>query len=160
MTTPWICCSPRRCCGPVFIEPTLDRGGGDAMADEPKDQPPTPEILEELRTIVAKAKGGDESVLPRLRQLLDAHPRIWQTYGDLGAQAEMAWVAMIAGQNLHLRECLLRKIASMKNELAGVAASPLEQLVIGRVVVCWLQLQFADCLEAQTSGESINLATF
>jgi hypothetical protein len=48
----------------------------------------------------------------------------------------------------------------MKSELAGAAASPLEQLVIGRVVVCWLQLQFADCLEAQTSGESINLATF
>jgi hypothetical protein len=130
------------------------------MADEPKDQPPTPEILEELRIIVAKAKGGDEAVLPRLRQLLDAHPRIWQTYGDLGAQAEMAWVAMISGKNLHLRECLLRKIAGMKNELAGAAASPLEKLVIGRVVVCWLQLQHADCLEAQAGGESINVATF
>jgi hypothetical protein len=130
------------------------------MADEPKDQPPTPEILGELRTIVAKAKGGDESVLPRLRQLLDAHPRIWQTYGDLGAQAEMAWVAMIAGKNLHLRECLVRKIAAMKDDLAAASASPLEQLVIGRVVVCWLQLQHADCLEAQAGGESIHLATF
>jgi hypothetical protein len=130
------------------------------MAKEEKDQAPTPEVLSELQGIVAKAKGGDESVLPRLRELLDAHPRIWQTYGDLGAQAEMAWAAMIAGQNLHLRECLLRKIASMKNELAAASASPLEQLVIGRVVVCWLQLQHADCLEAQTGGESINLATF
>jgi hypothetical protein len=129
------------------------------VADEPKDQRPTPEILEELRTIVAKAKGGDESVLPRLRELLDAHPRIWQTYGDLGAHAEIAWVAMIAGKNLHLRECLLRKIAAMKDELAGAAASPLEQLVIGRVVVCWLQLQHADCLEAQARGESIHFAT-
>jgi hypothetical protein len=130
------------------------------MAKEEKDQAPAPELLNELKGIVAKAKDGDETVLPRLRELLDAHPRIWQTYGDLGAQAEMAWVAMIAGKNLHLRECLLRKIASMKNDLAGAAASPLEQLVIGRVVVCWLQLQHADCLEAQTGGDSIHLATF
>ena len=48
----------------------------------------------------------------------------------------------------------------MKNELAGAAASPLEHLVIGRVVVCWLQLQFSDCIEAQAGGESIHLATF
>jgi hypothetical protein len=130
------------------------------MDKEEKDQAPTPEVLSELQGIVAKAKSGDERVLPRLRQLLDAHPRIWQTYGDLGAQAEMAWITMIAGKNLHLRECLLRKIAAMKDDLAGAAASPLEKLVIERVVVCWLQLQHADCLEAQTGGESINLATF
>ena len=49
------------------------------MADDVKDQPPTPEALTELRAIVAKAKGGDETALPRLRELLDAHPRIWLT---------------------------------------------------------------------------------
>src|SRR5262245_46683632 len=114
------------------------------MAKEEQDQAPAPEVLSELQGIVAKAKSGDETVLPRLRELLDAHPRIWQTYGDLGTQAEMSWVAMIAGKNMHLRECLLRKIAAMKDDLAAASASPLEKLVIQRVVVCWLQLQHAD----------------
>jgi hypothetical protein len=48
---------------------------------------------------------------------------------------------MIAAKDLHLQECLKRKIASMKQELAAASTSPLELHLITRVVICWLQLQ-------------------
>src|SRR5437899_2879346 len=122
-------------------DPIMGRGGGNAVNDETKDQRLAPEVLNEISAIIARAKVGDETAVPRLRELLNAHPLLWQWYGDMGAQTEKAWVVLIAGKDLHLHECLLQYIADMKQNLAGASASPLERLVIQRIVACWLQLQ-------------------
>ena len=116
------------------------------------EQPPAHEVLDEIRAVVGRAKQGDASVLPRLRELLTHHPALWKHYGDLAAQAEAAWADLAAGTDLHLRECLLRRAEALREELAGPAPSPVERLLVERVVACWMQMAYFDALEAQSLG--------
>src|SRR2546423_15645570 len=104
------------------------------------EQPPAPEILAEIKTVVGRAKQGDAAVLPRLRELLAEYPALWEHYGDLAAHAEMAWTKLAAGPNLHLRECLLHQAEALRQERAGPSPSPVETLLAERVVPCWPQL--------------------
>ena len=57
---------------------------------------------------------------------------------------------MAAGSNLLMEESLMRKAAELLKEVAGASPSPLEQFLAERVVVCWLQVSFYDCLVGQT----------
>jgi hypothetical protein len=92
--------------------------------------------------------------LPELRQVLDAHPETWQRYGDLALQAQEAWLQLISGPNLLLRESLARKLDQLKVELADTDPSPLEKLLIERATATWLQLQYADAGYAQAKANS------
>jgi hypothetical protein len=106
----------------------------------------------EITNVVRRAKADDVSVLPRLRQLLTEYASLWETYGDLAAQAEAAWASLAAGPDLHLRECLLRKAEALRQELAGPTPSPVERLLVERVVACWMQQSYHDALAAQALG--------
>ena len=109
---------------------------------------------EQVNQVLRRAMDGDRAVLPELAKALDAHPAIWQTTGDLAAHAREAWVALIAGKDLLLRESLQRKLEQMKGELAGTDPSRLEMLLIERVVISWLQVGYADVAFAQTKPSS------
>src|SRR4051812_5496056 len=100
----------------------------------PTATPPTPdpEALARLQSLVQRAQRGDESVQPELRELLDAHPEIWQRCGDLALQAQAAWLRLISGPDLLLRESLQRKLEQLKSDLAGTDPSPLEKLLVER----------------------------
>ena len=112
------------------------------------------EILERLQTLVKRAEQGDESSLPTLRAALDANPWIWERYGDLARQSQAAWLQLIAGPNLLLRESVERKAEQLRAELAGPEPSPLEKLLVERVIACWLQVQYADAAYAQQASPS------
>src|SRR5262245_58251632 len=107
-----------------------------------------------MRAVVKRAKAGDESAVPRLREFLDGYPAIWRSYGDLAAQAQKSWVALAAGRDLHLRECLGRFAADQRSQLVRPGAGPLERLLAERAVACWLQLQYFVQLEAQELATS------
>jgi hypothetical protein len=130
------------------------------MAADVKEH--APDALNEIRAVVARAKQGDTGVLPRLRDLLDAHPILWRRYGDLAAQAERLWVALAAGLDHYLRECLLRQAEAMRQELAGPDADPVERLLVERVVMAWFQLHYFDAIMAQAAAkdEPPRLATY
>jgi hypothetical protein len=112
------------------------------------------EILQRLQSLVKRAEQGDESALPTLRAALDANPWIWERYGDLAQQSQAAWLQLIAGPNLLLRESVERKAEAMRAELAGPGPSPLEKLLVERVIACWLQTQYADAAYAQQQNPS------
>ena len=112
------------------------------------------ETLERLQSLVKRAEQGDESALPELRAALDANPWIWQRYGDLAQQSQAAWLQLIAGPNLLLRESVERKAEQLRAELAGPGPSALEKLLVERVIACWLQVQYADAAYAQQTSPS------
>jgi hypothetical protein len=114
--------------------------------------PKQDEVLERLQKLVRRAEEGDESVLPELRAALDVNGWAWQDYGNLGRQSEAAWLQLIAGKNLMLHEATRRKAAQLREELAGPEPSPLERLLVERVVACWLQASYADAAYAQMKG--------
>ena len=114
---------------------------------------------ERMRLLLERAESGDRSVLPALEILLDATPDVWRAYGDLARVAEDAWVELVAGPNLLLKESLRRKLAERKSELlSGQSASPLERLLVERVGAGWLQTTYADAAAAQAREKPLDLA--
>ena len=112
-----------------------------------------------MRRLLERAARGDRSALPALEMLLDATPEVWRTYGDLARVAEDAWVELVSGPNLLLKESLRRKLAELKSELlSGRAASPLEGLLVERVGAGWLQTAYADAAAAQAREKPLDLA--
>jgi hypothetical protein len=105
-----------------------------------------------LRRLVQRAEEGDQAALPELRVALDANPWCWERYGDLGRQAQAAWLELLAGSNLMLHESTRRKAEQLRSELGGHEPSPLERLLVERVVSCWLQSSYADIAYAQLKG--------
>lgn len=122
------------------------------MADS---KPATQEAaLAELRTLVKRAKSGDRAALPRLRQYLNANPQLWKGPGNVALQAQAAWINLIAGPNLHFRECMMRQVNEMKQDLAGKSTSPLESMLVERLITNWLQLGYIEAREAQVDEKS------
>jgi hypothetical protein len=106
----------------------------------PVKDPPPPATVDELRAVLAQAQKGDESALPRLRELFRADPArmIALCHGELARFAEDAAINRMAGRNLAFREAMVQKLAALRVELAGPEASPAERLLAERVALCWL----------------------
>jgi hypothetical protein len=100
-----------------------------------------------------RAESGDKSTLPVLREMLQQPGAVDLLGGDLARQAERSLIEAAAGKNLAFKEALTRKLELMRAELAGANPTPLERLLVERVVACWLQVQDADVRYAQARGD-------
>jgi hypothetical protein len=98
----------------------------------------------ELRALLERAGAGDAAALPALRRAFDEAPELAALLGDLAAHAEQAILTLAAGDNLAAREAIARQAAALRDELTQAGASPLERLLIQRVVLCWLAVNAAD----------------
>jgi hypothetical protein len=135
-------------------------GGEWRRAMTPNTQPdkaanPAPEKRlddQQVKYIVAAAMRGERAALPDLARVLDERPELWRMSGDLAAQAQQSWLTLAAGKDLFFQESLRRQAAQLRTDLAGPEASPLEQLLVERVVACWIQVSYSDAAYAQMRG--------
>ena len=67
-------------------------------------------------------------------------------------------MTLVAGADLFLRETVLRKLHDLRAELLTNSTSPLERLLVERIVACWLQTHYADALYAQARCEDATAA--
>jgi hypothetical protein len=117
---------------------------------EPKTPKTETTANEERARLLERARQGDATVLPALGKLLDETPALWQAYGDLAAQVPTLWVQLVSGQNLLLAKSLMRQVAALTTEVAGVSPSLAERLLAERVAICWLEVSYYDGLLTQT----------
>ena len=130
------------------------------MFDDQQGSWPTPPSQAEVQRLVERARGGDPTEIAALRAAMEHSPNLWKAYGDLATHARNSWIALIAGPDLVLLESLERQVEAMKADLAGPATTPLENLLIERIVACWLQLGHADASAAQSREVSLKQADF
>jgi hypothetical protein len=102
----------------------------------------------ELRKLLERAQRGDASTLPVLRKMLERPGKV-DLFGNLAEQAEQSFIKAAAGDDLVFKESLTRKLQLLREELAGPSPTPVERLLVERVVACWLQVQDADVRYAQ-----------
>ena len=102
-----------------------------------------PDIL----TLVRRAEAGDKAAMTALRPLINQAPAAWEMAGNLAIRAENALVNVAVGNDEMLREALKKKLATLKEELAG--GTPLERLLGERVAACWLNVYYIDALYAK-----------
>lgn len=113
------------------------------MPAQPKPKAST-DHQAQLRPLMERAREGDQTVLPAIREMLDHHPEIWRECGDLAKYAELTILSLIAKDDPFVNESVRRYAAELRSELAGPSPTPLEGLLIQRIVVCWLALYHAD----------------
>jgi hypothetical protein len=130
------------------------------VVDDQNDDRTDQFLLADTREVLARARQGDVSALPLLKELLNSHPEVWQTYADLGVHARSAWIELISGPDLTMQEALARKAEAMRAELAGPSPMPLEALLAERVVTCWMQATYADIAVAKAGDATIKQADF
>jgi hypothetical protein len=124
----------------------------------PADGPPA---ACELAALVQQARAGDPTVLPRLRELLDRHPEVWERIGDLGRSVESVWLDVLSGGNVVVRESIRRHVDQMRRDLAGPHPTRAEAMLVEQVVATWLEVQLCQCnLADQTGTGSIPQATY
>jgi hypothetical protein len=97
----------------------------------------------ELRKLLERAQKGDELTLPVVRKMLEV-PGFVDLCGNLARQAELSLIKAAAGDDLAFKEALIKKMEMLREELAGPSPTPLERLLVERIVACWLQVQDAD----------------
>ena len=95
---------------------------------------------------------NDKTVVPKFRRLLKHCPHLIEAGGNLAELAEEKLVKAITGEQLLFRETLIAKLDAMRTELAGSRPSPIERLLVERVVACWLQVYHADAIAAQSEN--------
>lgn len=121
-----------------------------------------PPETKEIAQLLLKASKGDQHVIPALRKALEAHPWCWQELGDLARTTRQAVIQRAAGaKNLGQQEIYTRKLDAMTQELAGAVPSPVERLLVERIVLCWAHLHYVEALYLQQMHElTLRQATF
>jgi hypothetical protein len=120
---------------------------GERSESQPAAAPP---VLDELRSLVERARRGEAAALPPLRRLLDAHPEVWRRAGDLARHVEAAWVDLLAGDDPMGREVVRRRAEQLRRELASPGAPAAEALLADLAVANWLEVQHSQ--HAQVCG--------
>ena len=130
------------------------------MDAEPSKVSPEPPVTVELRTLVQRAQGGDATALPRIRQVLDEYPEVWQRVGDLSALAERAWITVLASDHPLAVESMRRTVEEMKADLAGEHPTRLERLLVDQVVACWMEVKYMESVSADPGRGTLEQAAF
>ena len=113
-----------------------------------------------VETMMARANAGDAEACRLLVAAFDAAPSLWGRYRVLRASAEGSLVdAFMEGapEKLFTRRLLERECERLRQDLLGEQPTPLERVLVDRVVAAWLQAGLADNLHAATLRRGASL---
>lgn len=87
--------------------------------------------------------------------MFESNPNLWNTVGDLAGQARVSWLELISQGNPVIRDAVYRRMIELHREVGGTATSPLERLLVERVVLCWAQLHYVEMVAARRTDVSM-----
>ena len=82
-----------------------------------------------LRELVAKAKAGDATAVPALREFFREEPEIADYLGDVSRLTRMAWLDRMVGSEPGIKEAAALRAQERQDELAGPGSPPTEKLL-------------------------------
>jgi len=107
------------------------------------------ESLEELRVLSRKAEDGDQEARKELRRKLkEASPAVIARASDIGRKAQHILIRTASGGSLLTELALSGRLDMMRSEIAGENPTPLEVLLVERVVSCWMLVELFDAFMA------------
>jgi hypothetical protein len=115
---------------------------------------------EELLDLSDRAQKGDKTAMPALQEYLKNPAFVEALGGDLAKQAQLTLISKFSGRNLLFKETLTRKLDLLRDELAGPSPTPLERLLVERIVACWLHLHHLEAVYANKDNMSLALGTY
>jgi hypothetical protein len=113
-----------------------------------------------LAKVVEQAEAGDKAAVPALWRFMEDTTALARvSRGDLTQRVKYWMLGTLAGPNSDRKEALLVQLEQMEIELAGPDPTPLERLMVQRVLVCWLRLQLAE-INSGTCGADATTEIF
>jgi hypothetical protein len=113
--------------------------------------------VKELKDLIVRVRDGDEGAVPRMREIFCQAPELARRFVDPAIQAERSIIESFAvgDGGLMVQEALPHTLKALRVELGGVSPSPLERLLVERIVATWLQLHYFETLYAQNMDDLI-----
>jgi hypothetical protein len=150
--------SPERPSSPRVTDDTSEARGGNAGPEPKSTSGPDDDVpltLEWICDLVSRAEEGDESTVPQIRKFIEKDPELVTRYlgADMADLAERSMVRRVAGKNVGYREAAPRKLALLRDELAGPNPTPIERLLVERAVLCWFAVNDYETRYAQNADD-------
>ena len=101
-----------------------------------------------------RAQQGQAEALVELGVLFDQHPGLWQNLYNLTANTQqklLRWCGPALG------EAARRQAEQMREELLRDGNTPLERVLVDRVVMCWLRVQQAEVAKTTSDESGVDL---
>jgi len=103
--------------------------------------------LKELEILSQKAENGDKQARRELRRAVRASTsEVVAKASDLSSRNSRLLIQTVAADDPLLEEALETRLELMRSEILGVNPSPLEVLLVQRVVACWLVVELFEVL--------------
>jgi hypothetical protein len=103
-----------------------------------------------MRQLLNKANKGSKQAFEALCTRWDPTAWFWEEAGNMAYQAQVCGLKAFFGPKALLtQEAQRRKCAALRRELAGEHPTPLETLLVDRIVLSGLHLHYAEALYAQ-----------
>jgi hypothetical protein len=112
---------------------------------------------EALMGLLVRADKGDETALAPLRELLKVPGAANALGGDLAHRARTALIGKLSGKSVLCKEALESKMELMRIELAGSNPTPLESLLVDRILTCWLHLHHLEILYSHKENMTLEV---
>ncbi len=102
--------------------------------------------------LMRRAEHGDEEAAKQVREGLK--PVSLARLGDLVSNTEQSLIDRMAGKtNLLLRDSIRAQLDVLKSNVGGPSPSPLERLLVDRLALTWLELQYFETIYTQNMAD-------
>ncbi len=108
--------------------------------------------------LVKKAEKGDAKALAEVRTFCKREPKLWDVLGfKLAQTTRYDLLELLAGGNPIALHAMHHDLGKMERELLGAFPSPLERLLVERICMCYVQVQYAELAYAQKTKGGVTL---
>jgi len=124
----------------IAIATAASGANGDRKeSDMKKDNSPQVDKL-----LVAAEKGNVEALRKVRASMPEYREYVLEKYGDLGKTTERMLIHQFTGKHYPWQDGLKQRTDHLRGELEGPNPSPLERLLVERIVCCWLYAHFTE----------------
>ena len=88
--------------------------------------------------------------------MLDRHPSIWQSIGDLSRLVETQLIEWATKGSLPLKEAVERKLTEYRTSLTESAGDVLKKFLVDRLLITWLEVQVRQLQVMEAQSEAMN----
>ena len=113
------------------------------------------QTLEQTAELISRAKTGDPTAMPEIRELLKTTPSLFQALGDIAGNALVSWIRRYAGDDLIQAEAIGQQVDQLRDELTESNDGPLEKLIVEQLLVVMVQLNYRSTVLAQTDSTHV-----
>jgi hypothetical protein len=108
---------------------------------------PTTNDPKKTEELLARAHAGDREAYNQVRPLLAQRQAI-EAFGNVSQRSLGVAVNDFSGKDLVTLDAVFRKLDALREELAGPNPTPMERLLVDRVVTMWFHLHKLECSQA------------